>query len=106
MEMNRDEFDVKPHWEFGAMIGPDDETNEQRKLAVMPNLKDFDISVMYRTFSGDAILFGISLTTVRESLSAMTFNVDVVLKVIFSCAVRPHAVTGLRAAFVHQFHPV
>lgn len=44
---------LKDEWEFPAGY----------PTSVMPSLRDFRISVMYRTFSGDADLFEISLST-------------------------------------------
>lgn len=56
--VRKHDFAVKQHVEFGAMRG-----------VPMPNIEDFDISVMYRASQANAImLFNISLPTVIKRL--------------------------------------
>lgn len=50
-------FDAKEHEEFGTARG-----------APMPDINDYDISVMYRTFYGDAMIFNVSLPTIIRRL--------------------------------------
>ncbi|CAM9423519.1 unnamed protein product, partial [Hapterophycus canaliculatus] len=61
---------IKRHWEFGV----------EGALQAMPDLRDYNISVMYRSFVGDADLFGLSLTTVLEHFSSALEVVVVVLE--------------------------
>lgn len=45
----------KPNVEFGEAVGKP-----------MPRIEDYDVSVMYRSFYGDAVLFSVSLPTVMK----------------------------------------
>ncbi|CAM9111525.1 unnamed protein product [Hapterophycus canaliculatus] len=67
---NPGDLRIKRHWEFGV----------QGALEPMPDLRDYNISVMYRTFVGDADLFNLSLTTVLERFSSALEIVVVVLE--------------------------
>lgn len=51
-------FQLKPEWEF-----PSDRVGWTR-----PSLKDYRVSVMYRSFNGDADLFKISLPTAIKNI--------------------------------------
>lgn len=61
---------IKPEQEFGVSGAFGD----------MPELGDFNISVLYRTFAGDAELFNLSITTVIEHFPGAHEIVVVVLE--------------------------
>ncbi|CAM9766040.1 unnamed protein product [Scytosiphon promiscuus] len=61
---------IKPNREFGV----------EGALRAMPDLRDYNISVMYRTFVGDADLFNLSVTTVMDHFASATELVAVVLE--------------------------
>lgn len=63
------ELNIKSSREFGVDGAPQD----------MPDLKDFRVSVMYRTFDGDARLFEMSIQTVMEHFPSAHELVAVVL---------------------------
>ncbi|CBJ32055.1 conserved unknown protein [Ectocarpus siliculosus] len=65
-KMHKKHLNTKPHWEFGPLTSRDPTENERRKLERMPSLKDYHISVMFRTFFGDAVLFNVALPTVAR----------------------------------------
>lgn len=56
LRLDRAGLQTKRHWEFGV----------QDSVQAMPDIKDFNISVMYRTFFGGVDLFSISLPTVID----------------------------------------
>lgn len=58
VEVNPTTLKLKDEWEFPTGFPVTD----------MPPLKDFRISIMYRTFSGDAELFDISVRTAIEHI--------------------------------------
>lgn len=64
------ELNTKTHREFGV----------DGALEGMPHLQDFRVSVMYRTFAGDAKLFEMSIQTVIEHFPSAHEVVTVVLK--------------------------
>ena len=66
--MRKKHLNTKPHWEFGPLTSSDAAENDRIKLGLMPSLKNYNISVMFRTFFGDAVLFNVSLPTVRCSV--------------------------------------
>lgn len=67
--MYKKHLNTKPPWEFGPLMSRDATENERTKLERMPSLKDFNISVMFRSFFGDAVLFNVTLPTVRYYIS-------------------------------------
>ncbi|CAN0197979.1 unnamed protein product, partial [Ectocarpus fasciculatus] len=80
-------LEVNHHWEFGP-----DAANKP-----MPNLEVYNISVMYRTFSGDAMLFNLSLASLIDRFpSAMEVVVVVVEsdKALFESIVEPFRAIG------------
>lgn len=64
------ELDIKTNREFGV----------DGALEGMPDLKDFRVSVMYRTFAGDAKLFELSIQTIIEHFSSAHEVVTVVIE--------------------------
>ncbi|CAM9750544.1 unnamed protein product [Ectocarpus sp. 4 AP-2014] len=80
-------LEVNTHWEFGP----------EGANTPLPNLRDYNISVMYRTFSGDAMLFNISLASLIDRFpSAMEVVVVVVEsdKALFESIVEPFRAVG------------
>ncbi|CBJ32752.1 hypothetical protein Esi_0364_0009 [Ectocarpus siliculosus] len=66
VKMHKKHLNTKPNWEFGPLMSPDPTENERTKLERMPSLKGYNISVMFRTFVGDAVLFNVALPTVSR----------------------------------------
>ncbi|CAM9769234.1 unnamed protein product [Ectocarpus sp. 6 AP-2014] len=66
VKMHKKHLNTKPNWEFGPLMSPDPTENERTKLERMPSLKGYNISVMFRTFVGDAVLFNVTLPTVSR----------------------------------------
>ena len=77
------DLSVKQHWEFGV----------DGELQTMPDLSDFRVSVMYRTFAGDAKLFNMSLAATIKHIPHAYEAVIVVVeadKELFEEVIEPH----------------
>lgn len=82
------ELEVNRHWEFGPEGGA---------KVPMPNLVGYNISVMYRTFSGDAMMFNMSLASLLDYFPSALEVVVVVVesdKALFESIVEPFRAKG------------
>eukprot|EP00752_Nemacystus_decipiens_P010095 g8996.t1 len=96
-KMRKGHLNTKPHWEFGPLTSSDTAENDRTKLGLMPSLKNYNISVMFRTFFGDAVLFNVSLPTVAKHFPDAKEVVVVVEESdgeLFEGKIKPHQATA------------